>query len=130
MIRIMLVEDNSADARLTKEVLKDTGLEHELIWINEGKKALDQIASDRDLDLFILDLNLPKASGREILTALRNIDRYRLTPVIVMTGSIAPGDKVIVEGDCFVNYMVKPMTIDEIDKTVETIKELLTAQGK
>jgi CheY-like chemotaxis protein len=124
MLRIMLVEDNGADARLTKEVLKDTGLEHEVIWVNEGKKAIDHLASDGSIDLFILDLHLPKASGLEVLSAIRMAERYRSAPVIVMSGSIAPSDRNL-GNDPLLFRMVKPMTIEEIDQTVMEIRRIV-----
>jgi two-component system, chemotaxis family, response regulator Rcp1 len=130
MLRIMLIEDNKADAMLTKEILKETKLEHELVWINEGKKALDHIVSDGAFDMFILDLNLPKASGREVLSRLRKMDRFGKTPVIVMTGSISPVDKTITEGDDNLFYLVKPMTMGEIDRTVSVIKEIVSHRLK
>lgn len=124
-MRILLVEDNKADARLTAEILKDTGLEHELVWVNEGKKALDLIGSDCNFDLFILDLNLPKASGLDILKHLRVVGKFRKTPVIMMTGSLSPEDKLRTEGDDSLHYMVKPMTLEEIDRTVLAIKAIV-----
>jgi CheY-like chemotaxis protein len=124
VLRILLVEDNTADARLTGEILKETGLEHELVWINEGKKALDHIRSDGDIDLFILDMNLPKVSGLEVVAVLRKMERFRKTPVIIMTGSISPGDKTKVEGVVALHFLVKPMTIEEIDRTALAIKEI------
>jgi CheY-like chemotaxis protein len=129
-LRILLVEDNNADARLTGEILKDTGLEHELVWFSEGKKALDYISSDGDFDLFILDLNLPRTSGLEVVEVLRKMERFRKTPVIVMTGSINPGDKLRTQGDELLHYMVKPMTMEEIENTVLAIKEIVLGRKK
>ena len=125
MLRILLVEDSNADARLTGEILKDTGIEHELVWINEGKKALELIESDGNFDLFILDLNLPKSSGLELVSVLRKLEKFRKTPVIMMTGSISPMDRTRAEADYLVHYMVKPMSIEEMDRTVEAIKEIV-----
>lgn len=129
MMRILLVEDNSADARLTGEILKDTGLQHELVWINEGRKAIDLIGSDGNFDLFIIDLNLPKASGLEVVSSLRKVDRFRTAPVIMMTGSILPGDRSKTTGDDLMLYMVKPMSIEEMDRATEEIKAIMMAAG-
>ncbi len=123
-MRILLVEDNRADARLTAEILKDTGLEHEMVWVNEGKKALDLVGSDSNFDLFILDLNLPKASGLDILKHLRNMEKFRKTPVIMMTGSSSPEDMSRAKGDDSLHYLVKPMTLVEIDRAVLEIKAI------
>jgi CheY-like chemotaxis protein len=125
VFRILLVEDNSADARLTGEILKDTGLEHELVWISEGRKAIDLIASDGVFDLFIIDLNLPRASGLEVVSFLRKLEKFRRTSVILMTGSVSPEDVSKAEGDDSLHYMVKPMSIEEMDRTVEEIKKIV-----
>jgi CheY-like chemotaxis protein len=125
MLRIMLVEDNSADARLTGEILKESNIEHELVWINDGRKALDHIASDGDFDLFILDLNMPKASGLEVLSKIRTMERFRSTPVIVMTGSILASDRTMMEGEENLHFLVKPMTMEEIDRMVIDIKKII-----
>ena len=124
MLRILLVEDNRADARLTAEILKDTGLEHEMVWVNESKKALDLIGSDGNFDLFILDLNLPKASGLDIFNHLRNMEKFQKTPVIMMTGSSSPDDMSRTKGDDSLHYLVKPMNLEEIDRTVSAIKAI------
>lgn len=126
-MRILLVEDNNADARLVEEILKDSGIEHELIWINDGKKALDRIHSDDDFDLFILDLNIPQASGLSVVSAIRRKEKFRTTPVIIMTG-LRPSDMTMIEEDGSLHYLVKPMTIEEIDRTTVAIKDIL--QGK
>jgi CheY-like chemotaxis protein len=126
MLRILLVEDNKADARMIIEILKETKIEHELVWINDGEKALDHLGSGAFYDMFILDLNLPKASGLEILSALRNMQKFQRTPVIVMTGSISPGDKLRTEGEDMVYFLVKPMTLEEIDRTVLAIKKIIS----
>jgi chemotaxis family two-component system response regulator Rcp1 len=125
LLRILLVEDNTADARLTGEILKDTGLEHELVWINDGNKAVDHIKADGDFGLFIIDLNLPKGSGLEVVDALRNMEKFRKTPVIMMTGSISPSDKAMTEGREMLYYLIKPMTIEEMDRTVSQIKDIV-----
>ena len=129
-MRILLVEDNRADARLTGEILKDTGLEHELVWFNDGKKAIDYVQSDGDFNLFILDLNLPKASGLEVAAILRKMERFRNTPVIMMTGSNSPSDKAMAERERLLHYIVKPMTIEEMDRAVLEIKDIALGRKK
>ncbi|HEY3420871.1 MAG TPA: response regulator [Methanomassiliicoccales archaeon] len=125
MLRILLVEDNGADARLTGEILKETGIEHELVWFNEGDKALDHLRTDQDFGLFIIDLNLPKASGLEVVAALRRMGRFSKTPVVIMTGSLSPADRSIAGGDHLLHYIIKPMSMDEIDRTVLQIKNII-----
>ena len=125
MLRILLVEDNPADARLTGEILKDTGLEHELVWMNDGVKAVDLIKADGEFGLFIIDLNLPKSSGLDLVDMLRRMERFSKTPVIMMTGSVSPMDRAKTEGKEHLYYLVKPMTIEELDRTVSQIKGIV-----
>jgi two-component system, chemotaxis family, response regulator Rcp1 len=125
LLRILLVEDNPADARLTGEILKDTGLEHELVWMNDGVKAVDLIKADGEFGLFIIDLNLPKGSGLDLVDVLRRMERFSKTPVIMMTGSVSPMDRAMTEGKEHLHYIVKPMTIEEMDRTVFQIKGIV-----
>jgi len=125
LLRILLVEDNPADARLTGEILKDTGLEHELVWMNDGVKAVDLIKADGEFGLFIIDLNLPKSSGLDLVDMLRRMERFSKTPVIMMTGSVSPMDRAKTEGKEHLYYLVKPMTIEEMDRTVSQIKGIV-----
>jgi two-component system, chemotaxis family, response regulator Rcp1 len=125
LLRILLVEDNPADARLTGEILKDTGLEHELVWMNDGVKAVDLIKADGEFGLFIIDLNLPKGSGLDLVDVLRRMERFSKTPVIMMTGSVSPMDRAMTEGKEHLYYIVKPMTIEEMDRTVFQIKGIV-----
>ncbi len=125
MLRILLVEDNKADARLTAEMLKDSGLDHEIVWADDGKKALAHIESEANFDLFILDLNLPKSSGLDILKHLRKVEKFQKTPVIMMTGSTSPENTLMIKADDSLYYLVKPMTLEEIDRTVLAIKAIV-----
>jgi putative two-component system response regulator len=115
-----------ADARLTQEILKETGIEHEMVWTKDGTEALDYLSSDENFDMFILDLNLPKVGGYEILDAVRRKERFREIPVIMMTGSSSHDGMKKTEGKGPLHYLVKPMTIEEIDRTVLTIKDIVT----
>jgi CheY-like chemotaxis protein len=125
----MLVEDNGADARLTSEILKETGAAHELVWFKEAGQALGSIRSEGHIDLFIIDLNLPRGSGLEVVAALRKIDGYRDTPVIIMTGSLVPGVNHGSAGQEPLHYIIKPMTIDEIDRTVLELQGIMQGIG-
>jgi CheY-like chemotaxis protein len=127
LLQIMVVDDNGADARLIGEILKDAGLEHELVWIDNGGEALDRIRSEEGFDLFIIDLNLPKSSGLDIVAVLRGVERYRKTPVIMMTGSIPSTEGTAMEGMDDLHLLVKPMTADEMDRTALKIRGVVSA---
>lgn len=90
---ILLVEDNPVDAELVQEALKETQIPHKLDLVTNGEDALTNL-DRRDVrpDLILLDLNLPKLSGFEVLATLKQDLQLRLIPVIVLTNSMSPDD--------------------------------------
>lgn len=115
----MLIEDNPADAGLVRTALEEHGVEGELTIIADGESALDFI---RDLDLHpdvacpglvILDLNLPRRPGREVLEAMRNSERCRLIPVLVLSSSDAARDQDDAARLGASGYIRKPTRLEE-----------------
>src|SRR5579863_10052554 len=99
-IEILLVEDNPGDARLTLEAFKEGKVINNLVVLNNGVEALAYLrrqgayANSTTPDLILLDLNLPKKDGREVLAEIKADERLRLIPVVVLTTSSAPDDVV------------------------------------
>jgi len=97
-IEILLVEDNSGDARLAREALRDAKVRNNLTWISDGAEALAFLRREGKYeraarpDLILLDLNLPRKDGREVLTEIKADDRFRRIPVVVLTTSQAEED--------------------------------------
>jgi CheY-like chemotaxis protein len=92
MIKILLVEDLSADALLFREALRDAGLGPGLTVAHDGREALAKLRAGPLPDLVLLDLDLPRISGREVLGELRSDPRMQLLPVVVVTTSPSPDD--------------------------------------
>src|SRR6266581_6787421 len=98
-VEILLVEDNPADARLAAEALKDSAVKSRLHWAADGVRAMDFLrrqGEDADAprpDLILLDLNLPKKDGRQLLAELKSDPDLRSIPVIVLTCSQAESDR-------------------------------------
>jgi CheY-like chemotaxis protein len=118
-IDILLVEDNPNDAELTQRALNKTNLEARLLIVRDGAEALDYLISDRPKPKVIfLDLKLPKIDGIEVLRRVRNDDRARSVPVVVLTSSQEERDVA----ECYklgVNsYVVKPVEFDKFYKAV------------
>ena len=93
---ILLVEDNPADVKITERAVKDSGIAVELIVVRDGQEAVDYLLRQgrfedapawRNPDLILLDLNLPRMSGREVLERLRATTSLRAVPVVVLTTS-------------------------------------------
>jgi chemotaxis family two-component system response regulator Rcp1 len=124
---ILLVEDNAADIYLFRQALRRAGLAFELTVISDGGEALAFASGDakRVPDLLVLDLNLPKIGGCQVLETLRRNPALSSTRVAVMTSSAASQDyeKCTVLG---VNrYIIKPLGLEEFLRIGELVKQLL-----
>lgn len=127
---ILLVEDNPADVKITQRALKESGLEVELIVVRDGQEALDYLLRQgrhaepgdwRCPDLILLDLNLPKLSGREVLQRVRATPALRATPVVVLTTSRRQED-VAAMYSCGANtYIEKPEEFPRFVQVLQTI---------
>jgi chemotaxis family two-component system response regulator Rcp1 len=120
IVEILLVEDNPADVRLVREGLSNARLQHRLTIARDGEQALELLerkgkyAGGPAPELVLLDLNLPKKSGIEILTHIRTSSSLRRIPVIIYSSSSAQKD-VNLAYECGANaYVQKPRRLDEV----------------
>jgi CheY-like chemotaxis protein len=128
-IEILLVEDNPGDVRLTQEALKEGKVRNHLSVADDGAKALDFLfrrgpytAAPRP-DLILLDLNLPKLDGREVLRAIKADASLRGIPVVVLTTSQADED-IVKAYDLHVNcYITKPLDLSRFLEVVKAIED-------
>lgn len=127
--RILHVEDNPGDVRLIREALKETGRASEVNVAYDGAIALDYLygrgvhVNASRPDLILLDLNLPKMSGREVLAEIKADPDLKNIPVVVFTSSSAPPD-VDHAYDCHVNcYVTKPSDVDDIFRVIGSIEK-------
>lgn len=127
-IEILLVEDNPADVRLTVEALKDAKVRNQLHVAHDGAEALALL---RDLaprkvprpDLILLDLNLPRKDGREVLAEIKRDEALRPIPVVVLTTSQADQD-IRRCYDLGANaFITKPVDIDQFFDVVRTVEQ-------
>jgi two-component system, chemotaxis family, response regulator Rcp1 len=127
-IEILLVEDNPGDARLTLEALKEGRVLNHLTVINDGADALaylrrqGQDSNSSQPDLILLDLNLPKKDGREVLAEIKSDENLKNIPVIVLTTSAAPEDVKKAYGNHANCYITKPVDLDQFLKVVQSIE--------
>jgi len=126
---ILLVEDNPADLRLAQEVLKEAKLDHQLLIARDGEEAMQILlqqsphASAPRPDMVLLDLNLPRKSGREVLTAVKGDVRLRSIPVLILSTSKAESD-VRACYDSHANcFLAKPVSIDDFARLAELIRD-------
>ena len=128
-IEILLVEDNQGDVRLTKEVLKEGRIANTLNVVMDGVEALKYLrregdyAKVRDTDLILLDLNLPKMDGREVLAVIKADPVLSRIPVVVLTTSGAEADILSaysLHANC---YITKPVSLDRFVDVVRSIED-------
>ena len=124
---ILLVEDNAGDVRLTREALREADVAVELTAVPDGDQALAFLrgegahAGASRPDLNLLDLNLPKKNGLEVLEEIRRDPELRTTPVIMLTTSSSARD-IAACYDRGVNcYVVKPLDLDDFTRLVQAI---------
>ena len=122
--RILVVEDSSADVRLLREAVREHGISVDLAAVADGERALGRLRDGGDTpDLVLLDLNLPKMDGREVLQALKADDALRSIPVVVLTTSEAEED-VVRSYSLHANaYVTKPVDFDRFIDVVRQIDE-------
>ncbi len=126
--KILLVEDNPGDARLTLEAFKDRKMINHFAVIGDGVEALAYLrqegkyASAETPDLILLDLNLPKMDGRQVLAEIKSDERLRKIPVVVLTTS-ASHDDISQAYNSHANcYLTKPVDLDQFLKVVQSIE--------
>lgn len=129
MIDILLVEDNPGDVRLTKEAFKEGMLRNNLHVVMDGEAALDFLrgrGAYRNVprpDLVLLDLNLPKMNGREVLTEIKNDPNLKRIPVVVLTTSQDEQDVIESYKHFASSYIVKPVSMEKFINVVASFKQ-------
>ena len=127
-IEILLVEDSPADILITREAFQDARLMNTIHVVEDGVKALEFLrregtyASAPRPDLILLDLNLPRKNGREVLAEIKEHDEFKAIPVIVLTTSNADEDILNaynLHANC---YVIKPVGFDNFLKAVQSIE--------
>jgi len=126
---ILLVEDNPADLRLTQEVLRMADFPHQLLIARDGEQALHMLRRGAGYentvqpDLILLDLNLPRLDGREVLRVIKNDPQLRRIPVMVLSTSKADSD-IQACYDAHANcYVAKPVDLMEFTRLVELMRD-------
>lgn len=126
-IKILLVEDSRADARLIVEVLQDEKIAVDIDVVRDGEQAMAYLHQEGDYkdavcpDLILLDLNMPKKDGREVLAELKASDRFKAIPVVILTTSKSDEDVLKsyhLHASC---YVTKPIDLDDFIKIIKSL---------
>jgi two-component system, chemotaxis family, response regulator Rcp1 len=128
-IEILMVEDNPSDVRLTIEAFKDAKVRNRMHVVVDGEDAMEFLRREGRYsdalrpDLILLDLNLPKKNGREVLAEIKADPELRRIPVVVLTTSDDERD-IMAAYDLHVNaYVKKPVDLDQFIKIVEAVED-------
>jgi CheY-like chemotaxis protein len=129
LVEVLLVEDNPGDVRLTREALKDGRVANRLHVVGDGAEALEflrrqgRFADAPRPDLILLDLNLPRMSGREVLARIKGDPALRRIPVVILTTSKAEED-ILRAYDLHANsFITKPVDLDRFLAVVRLIED-------
>ncbi|WP_440771162.1 response regulator [Natronorubrum sp. DTA28] len=127
-MHILLVEDNPGDVRLIEEAFREANVETTFHTVHDGDAALELLrerqrsGSTTELDLALLDLNLPRISGFEVLAEIKNDDELTAPPVLVLTSSKAEEDIARSYKLCANAYLTKPSNPDEFTKLGKAVE--------
>jgi CheY-like chemotaxis protein len=127
-VDILLVEDNAGDIKLTRKAFENAALRNDIDVVTDGVEALRYLRREAEYadaprpDLVLLDLNLPKKNGDEVLEAVKSDDDLSRIPVVILTSSEAESD-IVRTYDLHANaYLTKPVTFDGFTDVVDQIE--------
>jgi chemotaxis family two-component system response regulator Rcp1 len=135
-IEVLLVEDSPGDVRLTKEVFREANMDIHLHVASDGLEAMAFLrrqgphAHAPRPDLILLDLNLPKMDGREVLTQIKKDESLKTIPTVILTTSHSQVDIVRsyqLQANC---YLSKPVQLDAFESLVKSINDFWLTKAK
>jgi CheY-like chemotaxis protein len=127
-VEILLVEDNPADARLVMEVFKDFKINNKLYHVKDGVEAMNYLHQEGEYvdaskpDLILLDLNLPRKDGREVLKEIKEDEELKCIPVVILTTSSAEDDVLKTYCNHANCYIIKPVDFDQFINVIQSIE--------
>ena len=131
-LRVLIVDDNNADARIARALLEATGMPTSITLVGDGEGAIRimesaSIGQRPAPDLVILDINLPRKNGHDVLTSIRAMDRLAHTCVAMCSSSDSDDDKRQARENGANAYLLKPMGLKEMEEMVESLRQILVA---
>jgi CheY-like chemotaxis protein len=136
LLHILLAEDNRGDVLLVRQALVENGIQHELHVVQDGEQALRFVArmgkpgEPPCPDIFLLDLNLPRVDGPQVLREFRRHSECTETPVIVVTSSDAPKDRGEMAALGVTRYFKKPTDLDAYMELGAVVLEAVAGKSK
>jgi two-component system, chemotaxis family, response regulator Rcp1 len=127
-MEILMVEDSLMFARITMGALRNGRVEHRMTWLQDGEDALDFLQRNGRFkraplpDMILLDLGLPRLDGRELLARVKDDERLRVIPIVVMTASTSDEDRIATERLEVAAYLTKPVNLDQFLQLVRQLR--------
>jgi chemotaxis family two-component system response regulator Rcp1 len=124
-IHILLVEDNEGDIVLAREALKEARIGNRITVITDGEKALEYLFrndNNRKPDLILLDMNLPKVNGLEVLAKIKADEALKIIPVVMLTTSTSEKDVLDAYRNYVNCYINKPIDLEEFIVVIRNIE--------
>jgi len=131
-LHILLVEDNEGDVLLTTEALLESSLPLQIHHAKDGWEALQYLKKNNGYskeimpDLILLDINLPKVNGHEVLHFIKSNDIYKHIPVIMLTSSSSESDKDKAKKHHVNFFMTKPSNVEDFQKVTQTVESFFS----
>ena len=129
-IKVLVVEDNPNDVSIIKRAMRKSDVKCELYFARDGEEALDFLYRQKEEfedaprpDLILLDLNLPKINGLEVLAKIKGDESLRRLPVIVLTISEREEDMVKAYDSGAASYMTKPVDSKDFERLIQTVQD-------
>ena len=124
-LHILLIEDDNDDIELIQDALQENNISHQLAVIKDGGEVAGYLETGHDIpDIIVMDFNLPKVHGREILKQIKRTDHYKNIPLVILTTSSSQDDIDYSYKEGANRYLIKPTTTSGIRNVVAVIKEL------
>jgi Response regulators consisting of a CheY-like receiver domain and a winged-helix DNA-binding domain len=129
-MRVLIVEDNKADARLVRALLEETGMPTQITLVGDGEKAIQVMESaakgnGQAPDLVLLDINLPKKNGHEVLASIRDSASIANTFIAMCSGSSSCEDIRRSRNNGANAYLLKPMGLEEMEEIIARLRNIL-----
>lgn len=121
-IHLLLVEDDPDDVHLLESALHDNGVEFQSTVIPQGDKVLSWLLMCKNFpNVIVLDLNLPKMHGKEVLTQIKRSPEFKEIPIVILTTSSAKSDREFCLQEGADKYLSKPVTLDAFNLIVKEV---------
>ena len=124
-MQVVLVEDNTADAELTIDALRESHITTNILWLKDGAEAIELLFGEpaaniiQGIKLVLLDLRLPRVNGLDVLPRIRSEHSTRCLPVVMLTSSMEESDLVQAYDLGTNSYLVKPVDADSFNQVVK-----------